>query len=256
MADLTPTACVAAVKDIAVSLLPISATPRERALLAAELARLSVHAPERIATIWNPALCPVELLAWLAWAVSVDVWDATWSTATKRAVIAAAPGVHRLKGTRAAVRRALDALRIRTDIVEWWETEPPGRRGTATVTAFVSAAFEDDGVILSERIQRQSIASIKAAKPKSRALTYRLGVGFRDAIGMTGALESVALISPTVAPAVPMLAAGLGSVVTECSLMAVRPSALMVRQEPTAFFTFAAGMSSVAFLNISMEARA
>jgi phage tail P2-like protein len=254
MIDLTPAARVAAVKDVAVSLLPISASPRERALLTAELARLSVHTPERIATIWNPATCPAALLPWLAWAVSVDVWDATWSEATKRAVIAAAPAVHRLKGTRVAVRRALDALRIRTDIVEWWETEPPGRCGTATVTAYVSAAFEDDGVILSERIQRLAIASIRAAKPKSRSIKYQLGVAFPDALGLSGALQDVALVDPTMDAVTAMPNARIGAHGNLDHISAIRRTA----ETPVPLVGSRAGLhgliGNVQLLYFSMEA--
>lgn len=211
MADLTPAARVAAVKALAVALLPVSASPREKALLAAELARLSLYEPEAIASLWDPESCPASLLPWLAWALSVDVWDATWPESVRRAVVAAAPGVHRLKGTRAAVQRSLDALSITTDIIEWWETEPPGRRGTANVTAYVGADYGDDA-ILSERIQRQAIASIRAAKPKSRTVTYRIGVGMRSRAGMLGAHQAAIPLRKLVEARAPDIATVVGAI--------------------------------------------
>lgn len=60
--------------------------------------------------LWNPATCPVDLLPWLAWAFSVDEWDADWPEATKRAAIAASISIHRRKGTVASVREALRAF--------------------------------------------------------------------------------------------------------------------------------------------------
>jgi phage tail P2-like protein len=90
-------------------LLPPNASPEERALSAAT-ARLSL--PDTalgIDTLWNPDECPEALLPWLAWALSVDMWNADWDTATKRRVIAASIGIRRRAGTVWAVKEALKA---------------------------------------------------------------------------------------------------------------------------------------------------
>ena len=65
-------------------LLPPSATKQERALALAT-SRVS-DVPLPIRTLWNPDTCPLELLPWLAWALSVDTWDPNWSESIKRAV--------------------------------------------------------------------------------------------------------------------------------------------------------------------------
>jgi len=78
----------------------------------------------------NPDKCPEHLLPWLAWAVSVDEWDSSWSEKQKRATIAASPVVHRHKGTRYAVNTALEALEYDVTAAEWWEVSPKGRPGT------------------------------------------------------------------------------------------------------------------------------
>lgn len=253
MPDLDPAARVAAVKDIAVALLPVSATPREKALLAAELARLSTYDPETIATVWDPETCQVALLPWLAWALSVDVWDATWPEDVRRAVIAAAPGVHRLKGTRAAVQRALDALWIATDIEEWWETEPVGRRGTAVVTAYVGADY-GDGVVLSDRIQRQAIASIRAAKPKSRAISYRIGIGLASSVALASGLQSVAIQRQALTAEHPMPGAISAPAGAFQAVALVRAAALVNRPEPEATIAIGSSIQSVQFFAASMEA--
>lgn len=67
------------------------------------------HAPEGIRYLWNPQQCPPAQLPWLAWALSVDEWDDAWQTHIKRQVIAESIAVHRQKGTKAAVLRALAA---------------------------------------------------------------------------------------------------------------------------------------------------
>lgn len=91
----------------AVSLLPGNASAGERAL---EQATARVGAvPVPVGDLWDPDTCPVPLLGWLAWAMSVDDWDPNWSPDAKRAVIQASYDVHRRKGTPGAVKEALRA---------------------------------------------------------------------------------------------------------------------------------------------------
>lgn len=87
------------------ALLPPNATPIERALAWATAPQVPV--PEHL---FNPDLCPAHLLPWLAHALSVDVWEPGWPEELKREVIRQSVMVHRKKGTRGSVRRALEAL--------------------------------------------------------------------------------------------------------------------------------------------------
>lgn len=93
------------------SLLPPSATKQERAI-ANSLARLT-DIPVPIRALYNAQTCPVNMLPWLAWAYSVEEWDSHWPEATKRAVIAVSVAVHRIKGTPASIKMALDAAGYR-----------------------------------------------------------------------------------------------------------------------------------------------
>jgi phage tail P2-like protein len=164
---MTPAQAVAAVGPIADAILPASAGPVERAVLAAELARIALVDPTVVVTIWNPATCPSILLPWLAQGVSVDVWSDAWPEATKRAVIAASPGVHRHKGTLGAVRRALAAFDIESRVVEWWQDG--SRRGTFRV----ELVYRDGSPVFDIAIQGFAIQAVGAAKPKSRVFTAR-----------------------------------------------------------------------------------
>lgn len=166
---MTPAERVAAVAPIAEFILPSNATPYERAMLEADLAALTAIDPAVIATIWDPMRCPTILLPWLAWALSVDVWDNTWTEERKRKVVAASPLVHRLKGTRGAVRRALDAFDLESRIVEWWEETPAARRGTFRVETI----YRDGAPEFDPTTQSQAIEAVAAAKPKSRVFTTR-----------------------------------------------------------------------------------
>jgi len=90
-------------------LLPPNASPLEQAAEAAINSAIeSIDVPLR--DLWNPDTCPAALLPWLAWTLSVDVWDSSWPEATQRAVIAESVTVHRTKGTPGGLRRALQAM--------------------------------------------------------------------------------------------------------------------------------------------------
>ncbi|MGH6775891.1 phage tail protein I [Brucella tritici] len=164
---MTPAESIDAVADLARSILPARSSPLTVALLAAELARIATVDPTVIATIWNPATCPKVLLPYLAMGVSVDVWSADWPEAQQRRVIAASPMVHRLKGTRGAVERALAAFELETRIVEWWEDG--SRRGTFRVEIL----YRNGSPVFDLETQAAAIASVDAAKPKSRVITTR-----------------------------------------------------------------------------------
>lgn len=95
-------------------LLPINATPQERALSLATDRLPGVP----IKTLWSPQTCPAAQLPWLAWALSVDEWNSAWPEETKRQVIAASIEQHRKKGTVGALRRALQRLGYEVEIDE------------------------------------------------------------------------------------------------------------------------------------------
>ena len=90
---------------------------------AQRLSELPIH----INTLWNPDTCPAHLLPWLAWALSVDRWDETWSEEARRQIIRDSWHIHRHKGTISAMRRAVEPFGAILSITEWWENNaPPG----------------------------------------------------------------------------------------------------------------------------------
>jgi len=90
-----------------VSVLPNNATALEKSL--EQVARTGSAIPSVLGALWNPDTCPSQYLAYLAWALSVDFWDARWSDETKRNVLRDAVRLHRLKGTLGSVKRALQS---------------------------------------------------------------------------------------------------------------------------------------------------
>lgn len=105
-------------------LLPSSATAQERAL-AETVARVS-DVPTRARDLWNPDTCPIELLPWLAWAFSLDEWDATWTEDQQRTAVKTSYSVHRYKGTIGSVKDALQALGLGVRVQEWFNQIPAG----------------------------------------------------------------------------------------------------------------------------------
>lgn len=100
------------------SLLPPNASKHERDIEAVISPPLSF--PNR--DIWNPEKCPEHLLPHLAWALSVDNWDSSWSVERKRQVIKDSIYIHRKKGTREAIERVTSAIRgDLTEVKEWFE---------------------------------------------------------------------------------------------------------------------------------------
>jgi len=102
------------------NLLPPNSTPLERAFDALELETLAAM-PVPVGDLWSPVRCPAPLLPWLGWGLSIDIWDSDWTESQRRTAIASAIEDQRRKGTRAALRRALDRIDPLIGITEWFE---------------------------------------------------------------------------------------------------------------------------------------
>ena len=137
------------------ALLPYNASALERALEGATARIGDIPVPLR--DLWSPQRCPLELLPWLAWALSVEEWDPQWPERVKRSIVADAIAVHREKGTVAALRRILEAVGAGYDYTE----RPAGVAMTATVTIFNGASIELDGLAgIKSAIDRVKRASL------------------------------------------------------------------------------------------------
>jgi phage tail P2-like protein len=86
-------------------LLPPNASPLERKVAAALAAAENLPLPMR--SLWDTDTCPLGLLPYLAWALSVDEWDEAWSEAQKRTTVKESLLIHRRKGTLWSVKRVL-----------------------------------------------------------------------------------------------------------------------------------------------------
>lgn len=170
-------------------LLPPNATWLERAYAASGGRALSLDAP--IDLVWDAWRCPAPLLPWLAWAMSVDLWDDGWPEGRKRQEIDDSPLYHRRKGTPWAIERLLDRVGAPYQITEWFQASPELRRGTGVV--HIEAALEDIPAIL-PRIR----PLVMAAKPKSRAIFVGAGpvVDAQIVVGAGVLEETLTIVDP------------------------------------------------------------
>jgi phage tail P2-like protein len=145
------------------SLLPRKASQLEH--LAAEALAQIQRTPIPLRLLWNPMLCPVEFLPYLAWAFSVDRWDSKWTEATKRAAIRASFYIHSHKGTIGALRRVVEPLGYLIEVLEWWQTVPEGVPGTFALKVGVL----DTGI--TDEMYQELTFLIDDAKPRSRHMT-------------------------------------------------------------------------------------
>lgn len=171
-----------------VGLLPPNATPAERALEDAMLARIDLSS---VGTLWNPATCPAEVLPFLAWGLAISHWDTGWSEAQKRAAIADAIPFHKIKGTRAAVEQVLARFHPLLTVTEWWQANPPRDPYTFEVRA---PALEIGADFLTAETAEAIIRDVAAAKPLRahfdfvQALEGQVTL-FMAAGGLTGAMR-------------------------------------------------------------------
>lgn len=144
------------------SMLPTGSTPLEKAASHAMAEFMALPVPLR--DLWNPERCPVNMLPYLAWALSVDRWDEAWPASTKRRVIKASFFVHQHKGTLGALRRVVEPLGYLIEIIEWFHTSPRGPRGTFRLKVGVL----DTGI--TDEMYQELERVIDDAKPLSRHL--------------------------------------------------------------------------------------
>ena len=142
-------------------LLPVGSSPLEVAAAAA-LSKIE-RVPVPLRTLWNPSACPVNLLPYLAWALSVDRWDEAWPESTKRSVIMSSFFVHQHKGTISALRRVVEPLGFLIEVREWWQLgEEPG-------TFRLAVGVLDNGI--TDEMYQELERLIEDAKPASRHMT-------------------------------------------------------------------------------------
>jgi phage tail P2-like protein len=200
-------------------LLPSNSTPLERATAAALALGLD---PSAIRGIADSARCPVDVLPWLAWAMSVEGWEAAETEEQQRALIRESIPVHKRKGTVGAIRRVLKAVGVTADYKEW--TQIPGAVPYSfDLTTWANDNRPGEGSILSPQLFQRIKALVDATKNERSHYTLLLGARFDNALGMANASQGKVVIRGSqepllLQPDTAVQALGVANVVDACAV--------------------------------------
>ncbi len=164
------------------TLLPPNATPLERAMETA-IARLS-DVPVPLRDLVDPDTCPLPLLPYLAFALSIDSWDSDWPEAVKRSRVREAIAIQRRKGTAQSVRDVVRSFGGAVSIREWWQTTPRGAPYTFDLVLGLA------GIVGPEKTAAYVdavIAEVARTKPVRAQFSFTQALEATGAIGMFGA---------------------------------------------------------------------
>lgn len=153
------------------SLLPPNATPLERAMEASTARLADVPVPLRL--LYNPDTCPIELLPWLAWHLSIESWKSYWSEEVRRARVRSAIAIHRQKGTAKSVKEVVAAFGGDIVLREWWQTTPMGDPHTFDLVMSLSG---NDGQAATAEFVDDVIAEVVRTKPVRSHFTFTQGI--------------------------------------------------------------------------------
>ncbi len=161
------------------SLLPPNVTALERAIEAATSRVGELPVPLR--DLINPDTCPLPLLPFLAWAVSIDAWSSDWPEAVKRTRVRRAIEIQRHKGTASSVRAVVESFGGAVALREWWQLDPPGPPHTFTLAVELSGG---DGAPATAAFADAVINEVRRTKPVRSHFTFSQGLRFTGSIGL------------------------------------------------------------------------
>ena len=161
------------------SLLPINASKLLKNLEKSGLRISSLGAKNK--DVLNPDKLEVDILPWLAWMVSVDNWSDNWPENIKREMIKNSISLHQIKGTKKAIKKALEIIGISGEIVEWWEASPRMTPHSFDITAYLNDNMNADAdLIIGLDTQRKLINLIENVKPARSHFNFKLGARFES----------------------------------------------------------------------------
>ncbi len=169
------------------TLLPPNSTQLERGIETA-MARLG-DMPVPIRQLYDPDTCPAELLAYLAWGLSIDTWSSDWPEAVKRARVRSAIAIQRRKGTASSVRDVVESFGGSVAVREWWQMTPPGDPHTFNLLLNIT---DQSGAPVDAAFVDAVIAEVYRTKPVRSHFT------FSQALNGTAGIVPVAAVRPAV----------------------------------------------------------
>lgn len=161
------------------TLLPPNTSALEKALERLTVERIGdISVPLR--DLWSAENCPEALLPWLAWALSVDQWSADWPLHIRRARVAAAIAIQRIKGTAQSVVDVVASFGGNVVVREWFETAPPGDPHTFDLT--VTLGGQGQAAPTAEFIDAV-IAEVARTKPVRSHFEFTISTAMQARIG-------------------------------------------------------------------------
>ena len=167
-----------------VSLLPPNSTALERAIEAASARIADIEVNLR--ALWRPADCPIDLLPWLAWSLSIDSWSTDWSEGVKRERVRRALEIARSKGTAHSVRTVVASFGGSVALREWWQREVPGEPHTFDLILTLAG---QGGQPATAAFVDAVIAEVSRTKPVRSHFTFTQGLTAKGRIGLIGVVR-------------------------------------------------------------------
>lgn len=168
------------------NVLPPNATKLDRAL--AEATKRFADIAPMHAAVWDPDLCPPNLLPWLAWAHSVDDWNAQWPEHVKRAHIRSSIEIHRKKGTIGSIRRVVQSFGGSVAIREWFDVLQRGQEPNPhTFEMTLTVADAGDGYTNTAAYVDDVVSAVIRTKPVRSHFTFTQGLSGSGGIGILAA---------------------------------------------------------------------
>lgn len=161
------------------SLLPASAPQGEKSIESAISRMTDIDVPLR--GLWNPYTCPMDLLPWLAWALSIDSWKSYWPENIKRERVAQALDIQRHKGTAQSVRNVIASFGGAVQLREWWQQSPPGEPHTFDMTLTLADA---NGAAATAQYVDDVIAEVTRTKPVRSHFSFTQGITAAAKVGV------------------------------------------------------------------------
>ncbi|HDL9433491.1 TPA: phage tail protein I [Vibrio cholerae] len=151
-----------------ISKLPPSASKLERAMEQVFYEEIALIERD-IKDFLDPYKCRSDLLPYLAWEMSVDYWDESWSDQTKRNVIASSIHIHTYKGTRDAIDKSIESIRADgLKAVEYFEDRQNLRPGFFRVDLIVKNSPVDEKTPIQIR---KAVTSAKNTRSHLESIT-------------------------------------------------------------------------------------
>jgi phage tail P2-like protein len=164
------------------SLLPINTLEYERDL--ETVSKRISDVPTNIRDSWDADNCPVDLLPWLAWSLSIDTWKSYWPEHVKRARIKSAMQVQRKKGTKRSVREVAQSFGAESSLTEWFEQSPMGPPHSFKVLLNVNELGAQTQAFTSDIVQE-----LARVKPARSYFEVQQGVTINGDLALTGAVR-------------------------------------------------------------------